>query len=512
MAPRKLPNASGEGSGEAVRGGPVYDPAMMYRKAAAGQATRTPVLEPGVASGLPFRATPPFSKAMRTEMSADQDAPTRVETSPGPPQPPVVIIGGGLAGLACALEIADGGGLPLVLEGSDRIGGRVRTDEVEGFLLDRGFQVLLEAYPEARRLLDYRSLQLQRFYPGARIRVEGAFHGVADPDREFLDALRSVTSPIGSLADKLRVARLRRELKRASPHEVLHGPSRSAGEELDRLGFSSRMVDRFFRPFFGGILLDRELDVPARLLRFYFQMFSLAPASVPARGMEEIPRQLAHRLGEQRIQTGVPVRRIRDGGVELESGEVVEASAVVVATEGPEATRLLGSRLPDPGSRGTTTLYFGLDAAPIREPMLLLNGETGDDGPVNHMAFMDRVSPHYAPEGRSLAAVNVLDAQLPPELLNDPGMDPAPKLLPPVRDQLVSWFGSEAASWRLIRGYRIPHAHPLQTPESFDPPERPSRVGPGVWVAGDHRDNASINGAMASGRRAAMEILGEGLS
>jgi phytoene dehydrogenase-like protein len=419
--------------------------------------------------------------------------------------PDVIVVGGGLAGLACAGEITRRGGRVLLFEASDEVGGRVRTDEVDGFLLDRGFQVLLEAYPECRQTLDYPSLRLQPFYPGTLVRLDGRFHKIADPARELMDAIRSVNAPVGTLNDKLRVSRLRSQLKSISIDDILYGPARSTEEDLRAFGFSEQMIDSFFRPFLGGILLDRSLGTPARLFRFYMRMFADGATSVPERGMGEIPRQLASHLPASSIRTRTPVARIEEGGVVLESGEAIEARGIVVATEGPEAARLLGDDLADPGSRGTTTLYFEVPESPEEDPVLILNGD--GEGPVNHMAFMDRVSRRYAPEDRGLAAVNVLDDALPAELRDDPAGDPTTWLLPSVKAQLVDWFGAQAGEWRLIRSYRIAHAHPLQTPASFEPPVRPSRIGPGVWVAGDHRDNASINGAMASGRRAGIQAM-----
>jgi len=416
----------------------------------------------------------------------------------------VIVLGGGLAGLACAREVTNRGLTVRVLEASDRVGGRVRTDQVEGFLLDRGFQVLLEAYPECRRLLDYAALDLCRFYPGALIRMNGRFHRVADPRRHPLHAIGSATSPVGSTADKLRLLGLARRLRKTTPEAILQGPIRSAALDLEKEGFSPGIIERFFRPFFGGILLDPELEVPARLLRFYLQMFASGPVSVPGGGMEEIPRQLAAGLPSNAVRTGSVVARLIDGGVQLASGEELTAPVVVVATQASEASRLLGDVLPDPGVRGTTTLYFsgerGADGAPPSsdDGILILNAEGA--GPVNHLAFMDRVAEGYAPAGRSLVAANVLGT---PE--NHAGDD----LVGRVRQQMREWFGAPAEGWHHLETYRIPEAHPRQTPSSFDPPLRPLRVGPGLLVAGDHRTNASLNGALQSGRIAGAQAVEE---
>lgn len=419
----------------------------------------------------------------------------------------VIVVGGGLAGLACAREVTDGRRRVLLLEGSDRVGGRVRTDRVDGFLLDRGFQVLLEAYPECGRLLDYSALDLRAFYPGAMIRVGNRFHRVTDPRQQPLEAALAVTNPVGSLADKLRILRLVGQLRRTQLEQILTGPIRSAARDLEEAGFSAGIIRRFFRPFFGGILLDPELEVPARLFRFYLRMFASGPVSVPNAGMEEIPRQLASTLPPQAVRTDSPVARLTDGGVQLVSGQVLEAPVVVVATEASEAARLLGDTLPDPGARGTTTLYFSGDRHGDGGPpspdggILILNGN--DQGPVNHLAFMDRVAEGYAPEGRSLIAVNVVGT---PTSHVDDGAD---GLVSRVRRQMSEWFGPPASRWAHLATYRIPEAHPLQTPDSFDPPLRPARLAPGLLVAGDHRGNASLNGALESGRAAGAQAVEE---
>ena len=418
----------------------------------------------------------------------------------------VLVIGGGLAGLAAARAAADEGASVLLLEGSDRVGGRVRSDRVDGFVLDRGFQVLLEAYPEARRHFDYEALELRRFFPGALVREGGRFHRVADPMRRPLAAVMGAGSPVGTLRDKLRVAALRREVLRGQPDELLLGPQLSIEADLLRGGFSRAMIETFFRPFLAGVLLDPELEGPARLFRYYFRMFADGATSVPARGMEELPRAIAVGLPVGTVQTGARVSRIegpkapgRAVQVVLEGGEVLEAGAVVVAAEQAEAARLLPELVREGRTRGVTTLYYDAPEPPTDDPILVLDGER--TGPVNHLAAMDRASEALAPAGRSLVSANVVDAEamaLPEEELDEAA-----------RRQMRAWFGSAVGEWRLLRRYRIDAALPLETPESFEVPQRPSRVAPGVFVAGDHRENPSINGALSSGRRAGLAAARE---
>ncbi len=408
-------------------------------------------------------------------------------------RPDVLIVGGGLAGLCCARRLAERGLIPLVLEASEAVGGRVRTDDCEGFTLDRGFQVLLEAYPEARRVLDYGALGLRPFMSGALVRWAGRFHRVADPWRHPRHALASLLGPIGTLADKLRVARLRGAVRRGTLDELFLRPESTTLEVLRAAGFSEAMIARFFRPFLGGVLLERELGTSSRMFEFVFRMFSEGPAALPGGGMGAIPAQIAAALPPGTIRLQAAVAAVTTDGVTLTGGERLEGKAVVVACDAPAARRLL-PELPTGGERSVTCLYFAAEHAPLAEPVLVLDGE--GRGPVNNLCVPSAVAPAYAPAGKSLVSATVLGI---------PAADDA-ALEGGVRTQLREWFGPEVLRWRHLRTYRIAHALPAQEPPALTPSERPVRLASGLYVCGDHRDTASIQGAMVSGRRAAEAV------
>jgi phytoene dehydrogenase-like protein len=418
------------------------------------------------------------------------------------PGRPVVVVGAGLAGLACARRLTEAGLPVAVLEAGDGVGGRVRTDEVDGFLLDRGFQVLLTAYPEARSVLDFRGLELHRFDPGALVRLGGRFVRVADPVRRPRSALATVTAPIGTPMDKLRVAALRRRVTSVPLSGLFRSPDTSAREALAAAGFSQRMIERFFAPLFGGVLLDRGLGTSRRMFDFVFRMFAVGDVVLPTRGMGAIPEQLAHRLPAGTVELGAEVGAVEQGAVALAGGGRREAAAVVVATDGPTAAKLLGPGNPAlaaPASLAAACVYFAAERAPVDEPLIVLDGD--GEGPVNNLCVPSEVAPTYAPPGASLVSAAVLGD----------GGDPD-ALVPRVRKQLEGWFGADVRAWRHLATYRIEHAQPAQPPGRLEPPERPVRVGPGLYAAGDHLDNASINGALTSGRRAAEAVLADARS
>jgi phytoene dehydrogenase-like protein len=406
----------------------------------------------------------------------------------------VIIVGAGLAGLCCARRLEQGGSEFLVLEASDGVGGRVRTDHVDGFKLDRGFQVLLTAYPEAQAILDYDTLDLRPFYPGALVRSAGAFHRVADPRRHPWDALRGAFSPIGSAWDKLRVARLRSHVMRADLDTLFTAPNTSSLEFLGSFGFSPNMIDRFFRPFFGGVFLESDLATSSRMLQFVFRMFASGDTTLPAGGMGAIPGQLAGQLPQQRVRLQAEVVRLDGKTVTLASGERLQARAIVVATEGPAAARLVEGLQP-PNARTVSCLYFAAEKPPIDGPILVLDADR--QGPVNNLCVPSNVSPTYAPPGGALISATVLGT---PDSADS-------ELERQVRSHLGSWFGSAVDGWKHLRTYRISNALPEIEPRWTPGPDRPIQVHPGVYLCGDHRENPSIQGAMASGRRTAERVL-----
>lgn len=408
--------------------------------------------------------------------------------APLPARTDVLIVGAGLAGLVAARVLETAGRNVTVVEASDGVGGRVRSDEVDGFILDRGFQVYLTGYPEPPRHLDIEALDLRRFEPGALVWRDGRGSLVSDPFRRPLTLPSTALSSAGTIADKLRIATLRRRLVRTDPRDLLRGDDAPTREALRGSGFSDRMIERFFRPLVGGIQLDPGLGTSRRMFDVIFRTLAVGDSAVPARGMGEIPRQLAAGLERSSIHLGVEVARVAPGRVDLADGRSVAADSVIVATEGPVAARLLG--IAPVASRPVSCVYFDAPRPPVRGAHVILDG--GSSGPVLNVAVMSEVAPTYAPPGRHLVA-----AAMPGEHDGEPEAA--------ARRQLEAWWGPDVALWRHLRTYRIPHGQPGQDPP-FSPMKKVS-LGDGLFVCGDHRDTGSIQGAMFSGRRCAEAVL-----
>ncbi|MDQ8188398.1 NAD(P)/FAD-dependent oxidoreductase [Pelagicoccus sp. SDUM812002] len=405
-----------------------------------------------------------------------------------------IIVGAGLAGLSAAISLADAGRSVLLLEKSDRVGGRLRTDQQDGFLLDRGFQVLLTAYPQCKRLLDYDRLNLGKFEPGALLWNGQDFELVADPFRHPELILKTLKSRTGSITDKLRIAKLATKLSACSIDAIYERPESSALEALRSEGFSDSMIERFFRPFFSGIFLESGLASTSRMLNFVFKCFGTGYAALPAGGMAEIPQQLAKRLSPEQILFNQSIDQVTPRSVSTESGQTYRAKQVILATDMHAAARLSPS-VEDRGWNATRCFYFSAPKSPLVRPMIALNAS--GTGIIENLCVPSDISASYAPEGKSLLCVSVKDSS---------DID-ASRL----SSELQKWFGPQASDFELLKQFSIPMALPRQLPGDNPFGAASLRDELGVWLCGDHRFSSSIEGALRSGERVAQSILEEGV-
>ncbi|PJJ52804.1 protoporphyrinogen/coproporphyrinogen oxidase [Hymenobacter chitinivorans] len=411
---------------------------------------------------------------------------------------PIIIIGAGMAGLTCANYLHRAGRSVLVLEAADAVGGRVRTDVTpEGFRLDRGFQVLQTRYPEVQRLLDYGALRLRAFRSGAAIRLaDGRQTTLVNPLDQPLAAFSALTSPIGTLADKFRILALAKRVKTSTNQELLDFPSADTLTYLRQNGWSEQIIDSFFRPFFGGVFLDRSLSTASNFFEFVFKQFVEGEAAIPALGMQQIPEQLAARLPAGSVRLNTAVASVQSHAVELTSGETLDAAAVVVATDGEAAARLLPtSRLSFPTAwRRTTCTYFAAEASPVKADKLLrLNA--APNTLAHNVAFPSHVAPDYAPAGRTLVSVSTHGSQ---------GLTEE-ELTTYLREDLAIWFGPEARRWQHLRTYHLPQALPVYP--GGQPPHQPLQLSQNLYRCGDYAAYPSLNAAMATGREVAEALL-----
>ena len=406
----------------------------------------------------------------------------------------VIIIGAGLAGLSCARILQKQGIHYLLLDGAEKVGGRIRTDVVDGFQLDRGFQVLQTAYPDAKQILSYPDLKLKSFFPGAMIRYQDKFHRLADPFRDLYTAAKGLFSPIGSLKDKLLVGILRTQVAFETLEKLLQKPEVTTLQRLKTFGFSDVIIDRFFKPLYSGIFLENELSTSSRAFDFNFRMMALGDICLPAEGMEAIPRQLLTMLEPARVRLNSKVASLSENKVILASGESLTAPKIVLAVDQPQACKLLEVTVV-PKMKTVITLYFTASTPPTSSPILFLNAESS--GPVMNMCVPTNVCKSYAPEGKSLISCSVLKHDFVSEEM----------LVQKVLEQMKQWFGNQVDAWKHLRTYKIDNALPAQELPLQDVSSKPMQVRKGLYKCGDYGGIASIQTALQSGR-----VVGEALA
>ena len=415
----------------------------------------------------------------------------------------VVVAGGGLAGLVAARRLAEAGADVELFEARERVGGRVGSREVEGFTLDRGFQVLFTAYPAVRRELDLEALDVRPFAPGATIAAPNHRSTLADPLADPGAAVPTLLNPDVTVRDALRLYRLRRALRGRPVDALFEGEETTVREYLRERGFSSAFLERFAEPFYGGITLDRTLSTSSHVFEYTFKMLAEGEAAVPAAGMGAVPAGLRRRAeaAGATVRTGRAVTGLDvDGGsVTVDAGnEKVFPDAAVVATDPGTAGELTGVEAPT-AARGCATVHCSL---PDRQALdtgarILLNA--ADDRP-NTVAPVSAAAPEYAPDGHRLLAAT---------FLGEPDADDA-ELGAAVRDALDAWYPENRfAELEVLAVDRVPFAQFAQPPGfRADLPAVDDPAGP-VFLAGDYTRWSSIQGALESGRRAAEAVLEE---
>lgn len=404
----------------------------------------------------------------------------------------VAVVGAGLAGLRCARVLVDHGLQVEVLEASDRVGGRVATDRVDGFLVDRGFQLLNPSYPAVRRWVDVPALGLQSFPAGVRAATASGPVRLADPRRQpglLGPSAAAAVRRLPEVAPLLRwVAPVLRPGSAGLATRLRTRPTRSLRESLDAAGARGDLR-RVLESFLSGVLLETGGATDARVALLLVRSFLDGSPALPREGMQALPEQLATGLT---VHLDSPVTSVTPGSVRTPDGEV-RARAVVVATDESAAADLLDTDAAPP--RGVVTHWWATDAGtvPDRGGLLHVDARAGSRGPVANTAVVSHAAPSYAPIGRALVQASVV---LPSTVRDDE-----------VRRHAAELLGADPSGWELVARHEVPRALPPATaPHHL---RRPTRVAPGLHVCGDHRDSPSIQGALVSGDRAARAVLAD---
>lgn len=403
----------------------------------------------------------------------------------------IIIIGAGLAGLSAAVHLHRQGRKVLILEATDRAGGRIKTDSQDGFLLDRGFQVLLTAYPETLELLNYKDLNLKKMLPGATVLYDGGQFEIADPFRRPSAALATLFAPVGTLKDKINTLWLKNKLQKLTIEEIFEQPEQTTAKQLIDYGFSPKMIQRFYAPFLSGIFLENKLTTSRRMFDFVMKMFSDGDVAIPALGMEEIPKQLVAMLPEGSIQINTKVTAIAGKNVTTADGTVMEANQILLATTATELTKEFFPK-QKMTSHQVTNIYFEAKDTPTKKAVVVLNASTTKKW-VNNLTVMTNVSEAYAPKGKFLISVSyngiptITDAILAENM----------------KQELKQWYGNKVETWKMIKGYRIEYALPTQESVRNEIAASEIKLSDSLYICGDNLLNGSINAALKTGRLAA---------
>lgn len=401
----------------------------------------------------------------------------------------VVVVGAGLAGLRAATLLAAEGLEVEVLEASDGVGGRARTDLVDGFRIDRGFQLLNPSYPQARAALDLDALDLCDFPPAVRVRrPDGSSATLADPRRSPASlpaTLRGVASGLAGPRDLIGAARWAGPVVASARAVTGRRDDASLTEALDAAGLRGPLRHEVLERFLAGVLGDDTGSTSDRVVRLLLRSFALGTPAVPALGIGAIAEQLAGRLPRP-VRLEAPVEEVSDGIVRA-GGESLRARAVVVATSPQVVADLVD--LPPVTTRHIVTWWFDTPRAPAVDATLVVDSQ---GGPVVNTAVVSRAAPSYAPPGRHLVQASCVGDGV--------RADEAE-----VRRHLTHLWGRPVDDWSVIARSDVTHALPAHRPGQ--PLTGRQRLGERIWVAGDHRATPSIQGAMASGARAARKVL-----
>ena len=404
--------------------------------------------------------------------------------------PSIHIIGGGISGLIAARVLEEHGLSATIIEATDRLGGRVKTDVLDGYNLDHGFQVLLTAYPAAKKYLDFDALALQEFLPGSAIFKNGKQKIIGDPLRNLSLLLPTLVSGIGTVNDKLKILALNRRLKKKSIQNIFAEKEQTTISYLENIGFSETIITDFFIPFFSGIFLENKLDTSSRMFEFVYKMFGEGNAALPKDGIQAIPKQLFEKLKNTTCVFNTKVKSVENGSIILESGEIIKSNFTIIATQ---ASGLV-SNLKNQATlwKSCDTLYFEVTKREIRKPLIGLIA--APNALINNIFYHTSLQTS-ATATKELLSVTVIDRQ---NLTNK-------QLVAEVQKELKELCNIDSCTF--IKQYNIPMALPKLQDIQYEMLPSETRLTETIFLAGDTQLNGSLNAAMIAGERAALEVI-----
>jgi protoporphyrinogen oxidase len=400
------------------------------------------------------------------------------------------IIGAGVSGLVSAKVLEDNGFSPVIIEATSRVGGRVKTDLVDGYQLDHGFQVLLTAYPAAQKYLNFQTLELQLFLPGAAIFKNGKQQVIGDPLRAISLLVPTLFSNVGTIADKIKVLKLNLLLKKTSLDQIFAKPEKTTYRYLTDFGFSEKMISEFFQPFFSGIFLENKLETSSRMFEFVYKMFGEGNAALPKAGIEAIPQQLKNNLKDTTFLMNSKVKSVTDKEIFLEDGTILESHFTIIATE---ATPFLKEKpMQSKLWKSCDTLYFETEKRTIHQPLIGLIADTN--------TLINNVFYHTRLQSISVGSKELLSVTV----VKNHGLDPE-NLQKQVENELQKHCG--ISSLRFLKHYAIPKALPQLNDLKYEINPKETQFSETIFLAGDVQLNGSLNAAMLAGERAALGVL-----
>lgn len=401
------------------------------------------------------------------------------------------IIGAGVSGLIAAKVLENNGYSPTIIEASASVGGRVKSDTVQGYQLDHGFQVLLTSYPAAKKYLDFKPLALQELVPGATIFKNGKSQTIGDPLRNLSLVFPTLLASIGNFSDKLKILKLNRHLKKKSISAIFKTPETTTLAYLQKLGFSEAMLQDFFKPFFSGIFLEPNLDTSSRMFEFVYKMFGDGLAVIPKSGMQAISNQLKKGLKNTKIHLETPVKSVKNEIITLQDGSEIESHFTIIATEASDLVANLKNQAT--AWKSCDTLYFETSKRTLQKPIIGLIADK--NALINNLFYHSSVAMEMKGDKELLSVTVVKDHDLTAE-----------KLIEKVAKELHVFCG--IVHPKFIQHYQIKKALPKLSSLQYELSSTETKLTSSIFLAGDQLLNGSLNAAMIAGERAAMGVIG----